>query len=125
MGGPVNGNGSQWVTGDVVLVTGKASCQFDGRQAMTFRIVRVLDIPTYAGWAWIDGYQLDQQGDAGEYRSIYVRLAGLELARPRTHPVVNGLKVLRMPRILPPAPTRRPGRSEPNRNGVRRTWRTW
>jgi hypothetical protein len=42
-----------------------------------FRVIRIHDWPTYEGWAWLDGYQLDASGDAVERRSIYVRLRGL------------------------------------------------
>jgi hypothetical protein len=45
---------------------------------MMFRVIRVHDWPTYDGWVWLDGYQLDQSGDAVERRSIFVRIDGLE-----------------------------------------------
>jgi hypothetical protein len=37
----------------------------------------VHDWPTYTGWVWLDGYQLDESGDAVERRSIFVQVAGL------------------------------------------------
>jgi hypothetical protein len=45
---------------------------------MLFRVIRVHDWPTYDGWAWLDGYQLDASGDAVERRSIFVQLTGLQ-----------------------------------------------
>jgi hypothetical protein len=46
-------------------------------QPMLFRVIRVYDWPTYEGWAWLDGYQLNASGDAVSRRSIFVQLAGL------------------------------------------------
>jgi hypothetical protein len=45
---------------------------------MLFRVIRVHDWPTYDGWAWLDGYQLDASGDAVERRSIFVLIDGLQ-----------------------------------------------
>jgi hypothetical protein len=45
---------------------------------MLFRVIRVHDWPTYDGWAWLDGYQLNAAGDAVERRSIFVQLPGLQ-----------------------------------------------
>ncbi|MEU7904441.1 hypothetical protein [Actinoplanes sp. NPDC049118] len=67
--------------GDVVLVGRAASVQFAGRAGFAFRVVGVDARPTYAGWAWLDGYQLDNLGRAVARRRIFVRRAGL--ARPR------------------------------------------
>ncbi len=61
--------------GDLVEVTSRASVQFT--TPFRFRVIRVHDWPTYAGWLWLDGYQLDARGDAVARRSIYVRAAGL------------------------------------------------
>lgn len=63
-------------SGDVLCVTRAASVQF--AVPMMFRVIRVHDWPTYDGWVWLDGYQLDQSGDAVERRSIFVRIDGLE-----------------------------------------------
>ena len=63
-------------TGDVLRVTKAASVQFT--QAMLFRVIRVHDWQTYDGWAWLDGYQLNTNGDAVERRSIFVQLQGLQ-----------------------------------------------
>jgi hypothetical protein len=62
-------------SGDVLRVTRKASVQF--REPMLFRVIRVHDWPTYDGWAWLDGYQLNAAGDAVSRRSIFVQTAGL------------------------------------------------
>ncbi|BCJ62236.1 hypothetical protein [Micromonospora endophytica] len=45
-----------------------------------FRLIRVLDRPTYHGWIWLEGYQLDNRGDAVERRSVFVMKAGLRVA---------------------------------------------
>lgn len=63
--------------GDVVVVGRAASVQFAGRAGFSFRIVSVDSRPTYAGWAWLDGYQLDARGRAVSRRRIFVRQAGL------------------------------------------------
>lgn len=61
--------------GDVLHVTREASVQFT--RPMMFRVIRVHDWPTYDGWIWLDGYQLNAAGDAVERRSIFVQTAGL------------------------------------------------
>lgn len=63
--------------GDIVRVTREASVQF--LKPMMFRVIRVHDWPTYDGWMWLDGYQLNTSGDAVERRSIFVQRAGLKL----------------------------------------------
>jgi hypothetical protein len=60
----------------VLRVTKAASVQF--LEPMLFRVIRVHDWPTYDGWAWLDGYQLNGAGDAVERRSIFVQLRGLQ-----------------------------------------------
>ncbi len=62
--------------GDILRVTKKASVQFV--QPMMFRLIRVLDWPTYDGWVWLEGYQLNASGDAVERRSIFVQVDGLQ-----------------------------------------------
>jgi hypothetical protein len=44
---------------------------------MLFRVIRVHDWPTYDGWVWLDGYELNSSGDAVERRSIFVQSGGL------------------------------------------------
>lgn len=65
-------------SGDVLRVTRAASVQFI--QPLFFRVIRVHDWPTYNGWAWLDGYELNSAGDAVERRSIFVQLDGLQPA---------------------------------------------
>jgi len=62
-------------SGDVIHVTKAASVQFSS--PMLFRVIRVHDWPTYDGWVWLDGYELNASGDAVERRSIFVQVAGL------------------------------------------------
>lgn len=62
-------------SGDVLHVTREASVQFV--EPMLFRVIRVHDWPTYDGWVWLDGYELNASGEAVERRSIFVRIAGL------------------------------------------------
>ena len=72
--------------GDIVHVTREASVQF--LKPMLFRVIRVHDWPTYDGWMWLDGYQLNAAGDAVERRSIFVQEAGLKRLSGRHHPRV-------------------------------------
>ncbi|MEV6303703.1 hypothetical protein AB0M02_30140 [Actinoplanes sp. NPDC051861] len=62
-------------SGDVIHVTKAASVQFTS--PMLFRVIRVHDWPTYEGWVWLDGYELNSAGDAVERRSIFVQVNGL------------------------------------------------
>ncbi|MEV8506783.1 hypothetical protein AB0368_18495 [Actinoplanes sp. NPDC051475] len=62
-------------SGDVIHVTKAASVQFSS--PMIFRVIRVHDWPTYEGWIWLDGYELNSSGDAVERRSIFVQVSGL------------------------------------------------
>ena len=63
--------------GDVVIVGRSASVQFAGRAGFAFRVLGVDVRLTYAGWVWLDGYQLDCRGRAVARRRIFVRQAGL------------------------------------------------
>lgn len=62
-------------SGDVLHVTRAASVQF--AEPLLFRVIRVHDWPTYDGWVWLDGYELNQAGDAVDRRSIFVQISGL------------------------------------------------
>ena len=62
-------------SGEVLRVTRTASAQF--AEPILFRVIRPQDWPTYRGWIWLDGYELNPAGDAVERRSIYVRVNGL------------------------------------------------
>ncbi|WP_341716906.1 hypothetical protein QQG74_23520 [Micromonospora sp. FIMYZ51] len=64
--------------GDLLHVGREASVQFT--KPILFRVIRVLDRPTYDGWIWLEGYQLDSRGDAVDRRSIFVLRAGLRVA---------------------------------------------
>jgi hypothetical protein len=66
-------------SGDVLQVTRAASVQFV--DPILFRVIRVHDWPTYDGWIWLDGYELNVAGDAVDRRSIFVQLEGLRQAR--------------------------------------------
>jgi hypothetical protein len=75
-------------TGDVLYVTQAASVQFT--TGLLFRVIRVHDWPTYDGWAWLDGYQLNRAGEAIARRSIFVQVAGLRAARTGQPPARGG-----------------------------------
>lgn len=68
--------------GDLVQVTRQASVQFV--RPFLFRVIRVLDLPTFDGWVWLDGYQLNGRGDAVTRRSIFVQPTGLRKQRSVT-----------------------------------------
>ncbi len=65
--------------GDLLHVTRAASVQFI--DPIFFRVIRVLDWITYDGWIWLDGYQVNEKGDAVARRSIFVQQAGLRSGR--------------------------------------------
>jgi len=70
--------------GDILHVTRDASVQF--ATPIYFRVIRVHDWPTYDGWLWLDGYQLNAAGDAVERRSIFVQNSGLRAVQQSTPP---------------------------------------
>lgn len=72
--------------GDLLIVGQEASVQFT--RPIRFRVIRQLDWNTYDGWIWLDGYQLNDRGDAVARRSIFVMKAGLQSAPA---PVTVGL----------------------------------
>ncbi|MEH1055156.1 hypothetical protein V6U89_08085 [Micromonospora sp. CPCC 206171] len=86
-------------SGDVLHVTRAASVQFI--RPITFRVIRVLDWPTYDGWLWLDGYELNAAGDAINRRSIFVQEAGLRRLQaapvPRQHTVRTRRTINRAP----------------------------
>ncbi|TDC43175.1 hypothetical protein [Micromonospora sp. KC213] len=65
--------------GELFYVTRRASPQFV--KPIYFRLIRVLDLSTYQGWIWLDGYELNAAGDATERREIYVQKEGLKRLR--------------------------------------------
>ncbi|MFG3698394.1 hypothetical protein ACGF5C_10840 [Micromonospora sp. NPDC047620] len=47
-------------------------------RSIFFRLIKVrTDLHTYDGWTWLDGYQLDEKGDAVARRELYVFKAGV------------------------------------------------
>nr|WP_084212941.1 hypothetical protein [Micromonospora purpureochromogenes] len=66
--------------GDLLRVDGRASVQFGGDRALTFRVVSVGAEVTHMGWIWLTGYVLDPRGAATAKREIFVQLAGLRRA---------------------------------------------
>ncbi|MFE9202362.1 hypothetical protein [Micromonospora sp. NPDC007230] len=78
--------------GDLLRIDGRASVQFAGDRALTFRVVSVCDRPTYAGWVWLTGYVINRRGNATAKREIYVQLAGL---RPASIPTTSRSRATR------------------------------
>lgn len=68
--------------GDTYQVGEAASVQFKARP-IQFRVARVHDWPTYDGWVWLDGYELNAGGEAVARRSIFVQCDGLAPVTPR------------------------------------------
>ncbi|MFF0717583.1 hypothetical protein [Micromonospora sp. NPDC003816] len=66
--------------GDLLRVGPEASVQFV--RPILFRVIRVLEWTTYDGWRWLEGYQVNDRGEAVHRRAIFVQPAGL-----RTVPV--------------------------------------
>lgn len=62
-------------SGDLLYVPREASVQFS--RPITFRVIRVLNWVTYDRWIWLDGYQLNDKGEAISRRKIFVQKAGL------------------------------------------------
>lgn len=69
--------------GDVLHLTRSASPQF--ALPIFFRIIRIrTDLHTYDDWVWLDGYQLDNKGDAASRRELLVFKAGTKLIQRST-----------------------------------------
>ncbi|MCZ7418857.1 MULTISPECIES: hypothetical protein [unclassified Micromonospora] len=66
--------------GDLLRLTRSASVQF--HRPILFRVIRELGWTTYDGWFWLDGYQLDERGQAVARREVFLRRAGVTLLRP-------------------------------------------
>lgn len=77
---PTPGGCRQPCCGDIFRLGTAASCQFTARPIL-FRVIRVQPGDTYAGWIWLDGYEINEAGDAVERRSVFVQIAGLIPAR--------------------------------------------
>ncbi|WP_228543637.1 MULTISPECIES: hypothetical protein [unclassified Micromonospora] len=97
--------------GDLLLLTRAASVQFV--RPVRFRMIRVLDRPTYDGWIWLDGYRLDARDEAVARRTVFVQPAGL-VAIPRTAPTPA-----RRSGPTPPGVSTRARVSSPPRSGSR------
>ncbi|MEV6691255.1 hypothetical protein AB0M35_07275 [Micromonospora sp. NPDC051196] len=82
-------------SGDVLHVTSAASVQFI--KPIHFRVIRVLDRPTYDGWLWLEGYELNAAGDAVNRRSIFVQRAGLQLVQAAPQPRQHTVRSARRP----------------------------
>lgn len=88
-------------SGDVLHVTRSASVQFV--KPILFRVIRVHDWPTYSGWVWLEGYELNASGDAVNRREIFVQLNGLRQVRTAPVPAPQrgyGRIAPRMPRPI-------------------------
>ncbi|RIV38985.1 hypothetical protein [Micromonospora radicis] len=88
-------------SGDVLHVTSAASVQF--LRPILFRVIRVLDRPTYDGWLWLEGYELNAAGDAVNRRSIFVQRAGLEQVQAAPQPRQHTVRSTRRPISRTPA----------------------
>ncbi|MBB5114471.1 hypothetical protein FHU28_004310 [Micromonospora echinospora] len=66
--------------GDLLRVDGRASVQFGGDRALTFRVVSVGPEVPHTGWIWLTGYVLNRRGTATVKREIFVQRAGLRRA---------------------------------------------
>jgi len=101
-------------SGDVLHVTREASVQFV--DPMLYRVIRVHDWPTYEGWIWLDGYELNGGGEAVERRSIFVKVSGLRTIGSAPDVRQRNARGSR-PGI--PAAVARNARQEPRRRSVR------
>ncbi|MEU0152185.1 hypothetical protein [Micromonospora fulviviridis] len=81
--------------GDLLRIGGRASVQFAGDRALTFRVVSVCLRPTYTGWVWLTGYVIDRRGQAVDRREVFVQLAGLR--RVDTPAPARGRQPQKMP----------------------------
>lgn len=61
--------------GETIRLDRRASPQFV--YPIKLRVIRVLDRPTYHGWTWLDGYELDGPGNAVRRRELYVKCDGV------------------------------------------------
>lgn len=72
-------------SGDILRIDREVSVQFIN--PFFYRVIRCHDWPTYEGWVWLDGYQLNNHGDAVSRRTIWVQIAGLKPGKPDGFPV--------------------------------------
>ncbi|MDM4723491.1 hypothetical protein QTQ03_29375 [Micromonospora sp. WMMA1363] len=64
-------------SGDVLRLDERTSVQFSGPRAITLRVIAADNRPTYDGWIWLEGYELDDAGLAVRRHTVFVQLAGL------------------------------------------------
>jgi hypothetical protein len=64
--------------GDMMQFGAAASVQFAARPIL-FRLIRVLPHTTYEGWVWLDGYEMNEAGDAVERREVFVQWIGIRI----------------------------------------------
>lgn len=69
--------------GDIFTIDRQASIQFGGDRRLIFRLTSVDQKTTCHGWVWLNGYELNQRGEAVGKREIFVQLAGLRAVQPR------------------------------------------
>ncbi len=104
-------------SGDVLYVGPRASVQFAGDRAIVFRVVRVDPRPTYEGFVWLDGYELNPAGDAFQRREIFVLIDGLhDWASLRQAATLRRLEQERSAGSVPGAVERRAGKARNSRS---------
>ena len=64
--------------GEIVLLGAAASVQFGGDRATLLRVTRIDKRPTYDGWIWLSGYELDRRGSAISKRDVFVQIDGIK-----------------------------------------------
>ncbi|MFI7432502.1 hypothetical protein [Micromonospora haikouensis] len=71
--------------GDVLHLTLAASVQFI--EPVMFRLIKDRDdLHTYHGWVWLDGYELNERGEAVARRELYVIREGVRVMNPPPAP---------------------------------------
>jgi hypothetical protein len=68
--------------GDLILLSRAASPQFV--KPIGFRVIREEPATTAEGdgWVWLDGYEVDDQGEAVERRLVFVQRTGVRPLPP-------------------------------------------
>jgi hypothetical protein len=103
-------------SGDILVIDRDASVQF--LKPMRFRVIRILKRETYEGWLWLEGYEVNQHGDAVERRQIFVQARGLRMAIPIQPAVPRARPMNTRPVAASPPAARRamPAPRTPQRN---------
>ncbi|MEV1058757.1 hypothetical protein AB0I92_16000 [Micromonospora chalcea] len=76
--------------GDLLRVDGRASVQFGGDRALTFRVVSVGPEMPHTDWIWLTGYVLNRRGTATVKREIFVQTTFLRRIAQATARQVTG-----------------------------------